>query len=259
MAQINTPKEVLALAGRSAAGKLRLTTRKTLLLAFLAGAYIAMGGLFSLMAGFGFPGAAEAPGLQRLLSGLVFPLGLILVVFAGAELFTGNNAVLVPGALGRRYGWGKVVRNWTLVYFGNFAGALFFAYFLVVLPGVLSSGLWQGAACDIAQAKVSMPWLTVFLRGVGANWLVCLAVWLGLSANDAAGRMLGLFFPIMCFVVIGYEHCIANMFFIPLGMMLGAPVSAAELLFGNLVPATLGNIAGGGLFVGGLYWYLDRE
>lgn len=259
MAQINTPKEVLALAQKSATGKMQLPAGKTLLLAFLAGAYIAMGGLFSLMAGFGFPGAAEAPGLQRLLSGLVFPLGLILVVFAGAELFTGNNAVLVPGALGRRYGWGKVLRNWGLVYAGNFIGAAFFAYFLVVLPGVLSSELWREAACNVAQAKVSMPWLTVFLRGVGANWLVCLAVWLGLSTDDAAGRMMGLFFPVMCFVVIGYEHCIANMFFIPLGMMLGAPVTAANMVAANLVPATLGNIAGGGIFVGGLYWYLNRK
>ena len=94
---------------------------------------------------------------------------------------------------------------------------------------------------------------------MGANWLVCLAVWLGMSANDVPGRMPGLFFPIMCFVVIGYEHCIANMFFIPLGMLLGTPVSAAELFAGNLVPATLGNIVGGGLFVGGLYWYLNRK
>ena len=233
MTRINTPKEVLALAGSSAADKLQNTAGKTLILAFLAGAYIAIGGLFSLMAGFGFPGAAEAPGFQRLLSGAVFPLGLILVVFTGAELFTGNNAVLMPGALGRRYGWGKVARNWTL--------------------------MWREAACNIAQAKVSLPWGTVFLRGVGANWLVCLAVWLGMSANDVPGRMIGLFFPIMCFVVIGYEHCIANMFFIPLGMLLGAPVSAAELFAGNLVPATLGNIVGGGLFVGGLYWYLNRK
>ena len=259
MTPINTPKEVLALAGRSAADKLRNPASKTLILAFLAGAYIAVGGLFSLMAGFGFPGAAEAPGFQRLLSGAVFPLGLILVVFTGAELFTGNNAVLVPGALGRQYGWSRVLRNWTLVYIGNFARALFFTWFLVVIPGVLSSELWQNAACGIAQAKVSMPWMTVFLRGVGANWLVCLAVWLGLSANDVPGRMMGLFFPIMCFVVIGYEHCIANMFFIPLGMMLGAPVTCGELFLGNLIPATLGNIVGGGLFVGSLYWYLNRK
>lgn len=257
--QINTPKEVLAAAEKSAAEKTELTTGKVLVLAFLAGAYISMGGLFSLMAGFGFAEAMEAPGVQRLLSGLVFPLGLILVAFAGAELFTGNNAVLVPGALSRRYGWGKVARNWSLVYLGNFAGALFFAYFLVVLPGVLSNHMWHEAACSIAQTKTSLPWITIFLRGVGANWLVCLAVWLGMSANDAAGRMAGLFFPVMCFVVIGYEHCIANMFFIPLGMMLGAPVSLTQLLWSNLVPATLGNIVGGAFFVGGLYWYLDRK
>lgn len=139
------------------------------------------------------------------------------MVFTGAELFTGNNAVLVPGALGRQYGWSRVLRNWGLVYIGNFAGALFFTWFLVVVPGVLSSELWQKAACGIAQAKVSMPWMTVFLRGVGANWLVCLAVWLGLSANDVPGRMMGLFFPIMCFVAIGYEPRIAQHVLHPAG------------------------------------------
>ena len=202
--------------------------------------------------------SAPAPGLQRLLSGLVFPLGLMLVVFAGAELFTGNNAVLIPGALGRRYGWRKVLLNWMLVYAGNFVGSLFFACFLVKLPGMLSAEAWRSAAVGIAEAKVSMPWLTVFLRGVGANWLVCLAVWLGLSANDVAGRLLGLFFPIMCFVAIGYEHSVANMFFIPLGMMHGASVTVSDFLLANLVPATLGNIAGGAVFVGGIYWYINK-
>ena len=98
----------------------------------------------------------------------------------------------------------------------------------------------------------------MFLRGVGANWLVCLAVWLGLSANDVAGRLLGLFFPIMCFVAIGYEHSIANLFFIPLGMMHGASVTVSDFLLANLVPATLGNIAGGAVFVGGIYWYINK-
>ena len=203
---INNPKEVLALVERAASDKISLPVRKILILAFLAGAYISMGGLFSIVIGYGFPSMAPAPGLQRLLSGLVFPLGLMLVVFAGAELFTGNNAVLIPGALGRRYGWRKVLLNWMLVYAGNFVGSLFFACFLVKLPGMLSAEAWRSAAVGIAEAKVSMPWLTVFLRGVGANWLVCLAVWLGLSANDVAGRLLGLFFPIMCFVAIGYEQ-----------------------------------------------------
>ena len=165
--------ETLAAAEQAALTKTKLGTRKTLVLAALAGAYIAIGGTLSLLVGYGFAQAAAGnPGLQKLLSGTMFPLGLILVVLAGAELFTGNNAVLMPGALARRYGWGKVARNWTLVWMGNLAGALFFTYFLVVLPGVLSSEMWREAACNIAQAKVSLPWSTVFLRGVGANWLV---------------------------------------------------------------------------------------
>lgn len=255
---INNPKEVLALVERAASDKISLPVRKILILAFLAGAYISMGGLFSIVIGYGFPSMAPAPGLQRLLSGLVFPLGLMLVVFAGVELFTGNNAVLIPGALGRRYGWRKVLLNWMLVYAGNFVGSLFFACFLVKLPGMLSAEVWRSAAVGIAEAKVSMPWLTVFLRGVGANWLVCLAVWLGLSANDVAGRLLGLFFPIMCFVAIGYEHSVANMFFIPLGMMHGASVTVSDFLLANLVPATLGNVVGGAVFVGGIYWYVNK-
>lgn len=256
---INNPKEVLALVENSAVAKVSLSVRKLLILAFLAGVYISMGGLFSIVIGYGFPSMADAPGLQRVLSGLVFPLGLMLVVFAGAELFTGNNAVLVPGAFSRRYGWHKVLFNWLLVYAGNFVGSLFFAYFLVKLPGMLSADAWHTASVHIAEAKVSMSWLTVFLRGVGANWLVCLAVWLGLSANDVAGRILGLFFPILCFVAIGYEHSVANMFFIPLGMMHGASVTIADFVFANLLPATLGNIVGGAFFVGGIYWYVNSK
>lgn len=259
MTRINTPRETLDAMRQSAANKLGLPLPKTLLLAFMAGAFIAMGGLLSIMIGFGFPAAAQAPGLQRLLSGAVFPLGLVLVVFTGAELFTGNNAVLVPGALEGRYGWKQVFRNWGLVYAGNFVGALFFALFLVALPDLLAADIWREAACSIARTKVALPWTTVFLRGIGANWLVCLAVWLGLCATETPGRIAGLFLPVAAFVAMGYEHCIANMFFIPLGMMLGAEVSIAELLLDNLVPATLGNIAGGALFVGMLHAYLWRK
>ncbi len=249
--------EILAAAEQAALTKTQLGTRKTLALAALAGAYIAMGGTLSLLVGYGFAQAAAGnPGLQRLLSGAMFPLGLILVVLAGAELFTGNNAVLIPGALGRRYSWKAVARNWTLVYLGNFAGALLFAYFLVHLTGVAASEPWNEAIRGIALAKVSMPWHVVLLKGIGANWLVCLAVWLGMSSRGTAGKILGLWFPVMCFVAIGYEHSIANMFFIPLGMMQGAEVGWGEFIGRNLIPATLGNIAGGAVFVGGLYWYV---
>ncbi|WP_288900872.1 formate/nitrite transporter family protein [uncultured Alistipes sp.] len=249
--------ETLAAAEQAALTKTKLGTRKTLVLAALAGAYIAMGGTLSLLVGYGFAQtAAGNPGLQKLLSGTMFPLGLILVVLAGAELFTGNNAVLIPGALGRRYPWKAVARNWALVYLGNFAGALLFAYFFVYLTGVAASEPWNEAIRNIALAKVSMPWHVVLLKGIGANWLVCLAVWLGMCSRGAAGKILGLWFPVMCFVAIGYEHSIANMFFIPLGMMQGAEVGWGEFIGRNLIPATLGNIAGGAVFVGGLYWYV---
>ena len=212
--------EALAAAEQAALTKTKLGTRKTLVLAALAGAYIAIGGTLSLLVGYGFAQAAAGnPGLQKLLSGAMFPLGLILVVLAGAELFTGNNAVLIPGALGRRYPWKAVARNWALVYLGNFAGALLFAYFFVYLTGVAASEPWNEAIRNIALAKVSMPWHVVLLKGIGANWLVCLAVWLGMCSRGAAGKILGLWFPVMCFVAIGYEHSIANMFFIPLGMI----------------------------------------
>ena len=201
------------------------------------------------MAGFGFPGAAEAPGFQRLLSGAVFPLGLILVVFTGAELFTGNNAVLMPGALGPPVRLGQSSRrNWALVWMGNLAGALFFAYFLVVLPGVLSSELWREAACNIAQAKVSHAVEHGFPARRGRQ-LAGMSGRMARNERRRRGRHVcwGCVFPIMCFVVIGYEHCIANMFFIPLGMLLGAPVVGGGACSpANLVPATLGNIAGGG-------------
>ena len=139
---------------------------------------------------------------------------------------------------------------------GLAAGALLFAYFFVYLTGVAASEPWNEAIRNIALAKVSMPWHVVLLKGIGANWLVCLAVWLGMCSRGAAGKILGLWFPVMCFVAIGYEHSIANMFFIPLGMMQGAEVGWGEFIGRNLIPATLGNIAGGAVFVGGLYWYV---
>ncbi len=255
----STPPQLVESAEKAALAKVSLSTPRTLLAAVLAGIYIAMGGLLSLLIGYGFPEVtAGNPGLQRLLSGCMFPLGLILVVLAGSELFTGNNAVLIPGWLNRQYGIGAVLRNWGLVYVGNFIGALFFVYVMVWFTGVVDADPWCSAIVGIAEAKVSMSWWVVFVKGIGANWLVCLAVWLGFSAHSTAGKMMGLWFPVMCFVAIGYEHSIANMFFIPLGMLQGAEVTWGTFIVDNLIPATLGNIVGGAVFVGLayalLYW-----
>ncbi len=253
----STPPEIVTHAEKAAQSKVALSTSRTLLAAILAGTYIAMGGLLSLLIGYGFPEwTAGNPGLQRLLSGCMFPLGLILVVLAGAELFTGNNAVLIPGLVKRQLGWSAVLRNWGLVYMGNFIGAIFFVYIMVWSTGIVDADPWRSAIVGIAQAKVSMSWWVVFTKGIGANWLVCLAVWLGFSAHSTAGKMMGLWFPVMCFVAIGYEHSIANMFFIPLGMLQGASVTWSGFIIDNLIPATLGNIVGGALFVGLAYTLL---
>ncbi|MDE6370299.1 MAG: formate/nitrite transporter family protein, partial [Duncaniella sp.] len=225
--------------------------------ACLAGAYISLGGILSMMLGFGFPGlTAENPGLQKLLSGAAFPIGLILVVILGAELFTGNNAVLIPCTMQKRIRPLTVVRNWVLVYVGNLIGALAFTYFMVYRCGLTASGPWHEAAINVATAKVSMPWDVVLLKGIGANWCVCLAVWLALSGNTLFEKALGCWLPVMAFVALGYEHCIANMFFIPLGMMEGADISVGQAIVSNFIPSTIGNIIGGALLVGAVSGYL---
>ena len=259
MSVLSSP-EIITAAENTAIQKISFSTQKTLILAILAGIYIAMGGLLSLVIGYGFPEiTTNNPGLQRLLSGAMFPLGLILVVFAGAELFTGNNAVLIPGLCNHKYGLIPVLRNWLLVYIGNFIGAIFFVYVMVYLADIVKSDPWNTAIQNIAEAKVGMSWGVTFIKGIGAYWFVCLAVWLGIACGSAAGKFIGLWFPVMCFVALGYEHSIANMFFIPLGMLQGADVEIYDFVVRNLIPATLGNITGGAFFVGGLYWLAYRK
>ena len=219
-----------------------------------------MGGLLAIIIGSGFPEwTASNPGLQKLLMGTVFPVGLILVVFAGAELFTSNNATFIPGVLNKRYSWGKVMKNWSLVWLSNFAGALFFAYVIVYLTKIIATDPWLSGIIHIAEAKTSYLWHIVFLKGIAANWLVCLAIWSGLASRTPTGKIFGIWFPIMCFVAIGFEHSIANMFFIPSGIFQGADISWFTFIWDNLIPATLGNIVGGALFVGAAHWYVYKN
>jgi len=155
-----------------------------------------------------------------------------------------------------------MLRNWLYVYVGNFVGAVFVALFLsywaeIVNVNVTGLAAQLGkASIRIAEAKVSISWLTLFLRGLGANWLVCLAVGLSIAADDVVGKIAGLWFPIMAFVAMGFEHSISNMFFIPLGMLNGANVTLWQFVVLNLVPVTLGNIVGGAVFVGAAYWWV---
>ena len=234
-------------------------------LGILAGAYIGFGAAMATLVAHDAPKIVGV-GLGQVLVGAVFSVGLMLVVIAGAELFTGNN-LMITSVLGREYGVGRMLSRWTVVFVANFVGSVLLAYIMY------ESGLWKMAAgavgakaVAIALAKVNLAFGEAFFRAIGCNWLVCLAVWMALAAKDVAGKVLAIFFPIMAFVALGFEHCVANMYFIPMGLFLkNAGVAAADLnlesltwarfLINNLVPVTLGNIVGGAIFVGSAYWY----
>ncbi|MFD1294170.1 formate/nitrite transporter family protein [Lutibacter holmesii] len=257
---MNTPKEVIAIVNKLAQGKGNYKVRKTLILAFLAGAYISFGGLLAIIIGGGSPGiAAENPGLTKFFFGAAFPLGLILVVVVGAELFTGNNAYFIPNVLAKKQGFGTVFKNWGLVYVGNFVGAVFVAYVITHLTHIVSSAPYVNAVHSIAIGKTSHTFLVTFLKGIGANWLVCLAVWQGMAAKDTLGKIFAIWWPVMAFVTMGFEHSIANMYFIPLAIFEGAEITWNTFIVKNLIPATIGNIVGGALFVGMLYGYLFNK
>lgn len=257
---VNTPSEVVTITETMSLKKYNTPFIKLALLGILGGIYIAMGGYLSLLMGYGIPGLAESsPALGKFLAGAFFPLGLILIILVGGELFTGNTSYLVTGARKGVIPWSYLPYNWVVVYFTNLIGALFFCYFLLHLTGMTASEPWRSSIIHIAEYKVSMPWHVVFLKGIGANWMVCLAVWLGLSSNEMFGRLVGIWLPVMAFVTMGYEHSIANMFYIPMGMMTGADVGIWESISKNFIPSTLGNIVGGALFVGMTYSFLYGE
>jgi len=240
----------------------------TLALAVLAGAFIALGGVLATTIG---AGSELGAGPTRLLMGVGFSLGLILVVIAGAELFTGNN-LIVMSLVSRHIGLRALLRNWGLVYVGNLVGAL------SVVVMVFYARWWAqadyeigGAALAAADAKVDLSFHVAFVRGILANALVCLAVWLAMGGRTVTDKVLGIVFPVTAFVAAGFEHSIANMYFIPLGMFLSsepeamaaAGMTADELgrlnfpwLVHNLVAVSLGNIVGGAGMVGVVYWFI---
>ena len=256
----NSPKQIVEVVGLSAQARTNNSISTTLILAFLGGAYIALGGLLAIVIGGGVPGLAEGnPAVSKFLMGATFPVGLMLVAIAGGELFTGSTAYFIPPVVSGRLKVGQMLRNWGLVYLGNFVGALFVAYFVGYLTGTLTAEPWKEFTINIANVKTTAPFYKVFFKGMACNWFVALAMWLAYASNHISGKILGIWFPIMAFVAMGFEHCVANMFFIPSAMLLGAPISWSDFIVNNLIPATLGNIAGGSILVGLLYWYAYGE
>lgn len=267
-----SPREIASRVETLGVGKANLSFLTKLVLAVLAGVFIAFGAaLFTLVV----HDAKLSFGLTQLIGGLSFCLGLILVVVAGAELFTGNN-LLVLAYVSKKITLYQLLRNWVIVYFGNFIGAISMVLWIYFARHwTLNNNLVGVKMLLIAHAKVSLPFWVAFSRGVLCNALVCLAVWLCMSGRSTTDKILSIVFPITAFVALGFEHSIANMYFIPIGMLLknnAAVLEAATTITGkvndfsnltmqgflvnNLLPVTLGNIVGGGVLVGLVYWFV---
>ena len=229
---------------------------RALIAAFLAGAYIAFGALVSITTTSGMDEEIWGT-LPTFFSGAVFSLGLVLVIIAGSELLTGNMALLPLAAFSERVPVRRLFPSFTLVLIGNLIGSLFVAYFLAVESGILTSELQLARLEEIAiQKGVTETEWQIFLRAVGCNWLVCLAVWLALAAEDVAGKILAIFFPIMAFVAMGFDHVVANMFFLPAAIFAGVDGLTWWDAIHNWIFAFLGNLVGAAIFVAWAYWYL---
>jgi formate/nitrite transporter len=251
-----SPPEVARAGMATGATKSRLSWDKAVVAGFLAGAYIAFAGMLAIVASAGLDPATWG-GIITLITGSVFALGLILVVVAGSELLTGNMAMLPLAAFGGRARLPGISRNLVFVLIGNLLGSLFVAYFLAKETGVITAEapLARLGAIATAKAHTETEW-QIFLRAVGCNWLVCLAVWMALAADDVAGKVLAIFFPIMAFVAMGFDHVVANMFFLPAAIFAGVgDVSWGDTLH-NWAFAFLGNFVGAAIFVASAYWYL---
>jgi formate transporter len=246
------PQEIARKVERLGVAKAHADTLTLLVLAVLAGAFISLGALlFTVVvtqSSLGF-------GPTRLLGGVSFSLGLILVVVAGAELFTGNNLVAMAWA-SRLIGIRQIIRNWLLAYAGNVVGCLGTALLVVWADiGGLADGAVGEMAVRIASGKADLPLVEAFARGILGNALVCLAVWLAIGARSVTDKILAILFPIAAFVAIGLEHSIANWFFLPYGLVVDTNGAVSMVGVGrNLVAVTAGNVVGGTLLVAGVYW-----
>ncbi len=268
-----SPPELAAELVSWGEAKVDLSSFRLVLLGFLAGAYI---GFAAHLATIVATGDFSWIGMKKFLVGAVFSVGLMLVIIPGSELWTGNT-LMTTALLDKKISFMQLLRNWFWVYLGNLAGSIFLAWMIVGQTGLMD-GAFGGTAIQIASAKIGHEVVghshnsAYFFRAVGCNWLVCLAVMMALAARDIGGKVLAIFFPIMAFVASGFEHAIANMYFIPAGIF-ARSIPGARLASGldpavidqlgwgamwqnNLIAVTLGNLIGGGLFVGMVYWWV---
>ena len=252
---VNSPAEITEIWINNGIKKANLSVGKMLVLGMLAGAYIGFGAnVFVLATAAG--GDPFQSMVAKLIGAALFPVGLMMVILCGAELFTGNN-LLTLALMDKKITAGKMLKNWVIVYIGNLIGSVLLAFVLA------KSGLFADAAGEramaIAASKTSIPFMTAVLRGIGCNILVVLACWLQAGAKDMIGKIFAIWFPIMMFVFAGFEHSVANMTYIPLGIFLGADVSWGAFFLANLVPVTIGNLIGGAVVIPFAYYYAYKK
>jgi len=270
-----TPPEIAEVTIQTGIKKSKTSAINLFLLGILAGVFIAFAAEGSNMAAFNLFAKPETYGLGKVLAGAIFGTGLMLVLIAGGELFTGNT-MIVAAVLDKKVSIKAMLKNWFFVFLGNFVGSIFIAY-MMNASGLFTSGanMLGGITIKIAAYKVGLTFTQAFFLGIMCNWLVCLAVWMAYGAKDMVGKILAIFFPIWLFITSGFEHSIANMYYIPAGIMAkdNKTLTAAAAALGvtpeklshlnwetfftkNLIPVTLGNIVGGGIFVAAAYWFV---
>lgn len=252
----NAPEthELIAQAG---VAKAKLPWFDLALKSFIGGVFIALGGGIDLVVGGGSPGLrASNPALVTLISGFTFPTGFVLIILCNVELATSNFFTLAYSTLVRKTTLYDLARNWIVSYIFNMAGALFFAGILCWWSDVLDSDVASSWAVSDAESRVNLGWGYNFCRGIGCNWLVGLAMVFATSGRDNVSKIYGTWIPVWAFVVLGYQHCIANFFLIPIGMFYGTNFGVGKYIYESVIPVTLGNIVGGAFFCGVFFWVL---
>jgi formate/nitrite transporter len=285
----NTPPAMVGLAAKAGTYKSKLSVFQLLIRGFMAGAYIAIGGALCTVCSTGVA-AHLGPGIAKLIGGAVFPVGLIAIVLTGMELFTGDCMLVPMAAMMKKITWGSVIRNWVFVYIGNIIGSFWYAYIMAAGPfvtgqadgamavngfGMTAVGIAVGKILTYKAVGMAGVW-SCFLKAIGCNFLVNIAILLAITADNVIGKFFGIWFPIMAFVSSGFEHCVANMYFLPAGKFLcdwypaviaktgGLLAANGGLGWGdvwgwNILPVTIGNIFGGFLFIGVAYYMMFRK
>ncbi|EJE4094342.1 formate/nitrite transporter family protein [Enterococcus faecalis] len=255
MKYLYTPDEILSISIENGQKKIQKPLVAKLILGFIGGAMISLGYLAYVRVSASIP--ADLASVQALVGAAVFPIGLIVILMAGGELITGNMMAVSTAWFAKKVSFRELIVNWVTITLANIVGALFVAYFFGHYLGLTSSGTYLNQVLSLAEHKVAATWLQAIISGIGCNWFVGLALWLCYGAKDAAGKLLGIWFPVMIFVAIGFQHSVANAFIIPAAIFEGG-VQWGDF-FRNFIFVYLGNIIGGAIFVSGFYYLSYRK